>query len=388
MDKQFQFSNRLKTACIILIAIGLISLVYGFFTAAQQTWANILLNNYYFVSLSIGAAFFLALQYITQSGWSAMFKRVPEAMNFYLPAGALLMLLLYFGMHDLYHWSHHDAAGHDALIRHKAPYLNTVFFYIRVIVFFALWIWMSLILRKLSLREDHEGGLELFGKSELYSKIYIFIIAITFSLASFDWIMSIDVHWYSTIFALKNFVSAFYHGTAVIVLVVILLHQKGHYPGLNKSHLLDFSRYLFMLSIVWGYFFFSQFMLIWYSNIPEETIYYYRQWHGAYKVFFYVNVVVNWFIPFVLLLARRMDQNIQVVKWVAVLLVFGFWIDLYTQIFPGTVGGPRFGFIEAGSFLGFAGLFTLTTAWALSKAPLIPKNHPYLEESIYHQVES
>ncbi len=387
MDTKFTFSPALKISCFVLVAIGVITLGYGFFASPQQAWANVLLNNYFFICVSIGAAFFMALQYITQSGWSAQFKRVPEAMGFYLPAGAVIMLLLYFGLNSLYHWSHQEAIITDAMIRHKAPYLNPGFFMIRLAVFFLLWIGMNLILRRLSLREDVEGGLSFFHKSETYSKIYIFIIAITFTFATFDWIMSIDVHWYSTLFALKNFVTAFYHGVAVVVLVVILLHEKGAYPSLNKSHLLDFSRYLFMLSIVWGYFWFSQFMLIWYSNIPEETIYYARQWREGYLYIFYINVIINWFIPFILLLAKRMDQNIKVVKWVSVILIFGLWIDLYTQIIPGAVGSPKFGFIEIGSWLGFAGLFTLLTFMALSRTDLIPKHHPYLKESLQHHVE-
>ncbi|MBK6346727.1 MAG: hypothetical protein IPF68_12475 [Bacteroidales bacterium] len=129
-------------------------------------------------------------------------------------------------------------------------------------------------------------GLLNFEKSELLSKIHIFLLAITFSFATFDWICHLMYTGSSTIFSLRNFVAAFYHGTAVIALVVILLHQKGHFPSLNKSHLLDFSRYIFMLSIVWGHFTFSQFMLIWYANIPEETIYFYERWHSGFKVIF------------------------------------------------------------------------------------------------------
>ncbi|MHC1707000.1 MAG: hypothetical protein AB9842_05700 [Bacteroidales bacterium] len=387
MDTKINLSSGFKITCYILIVIGIVSLGFGFFTAPQQTWANILLNNYYFLALSIGAGFFLALQYISQSGWSAMFKRVPEAMGFFIPIAGIIMLLMYFGMPSLYHWAHAGAADHDALIQHKQPFLNIPFFFIRVVIYFILWTLMSTYLRKLSLKEDMEGGTAYFEKSEYYSKVYIFILALTFSLASFDWIMSIDVHWYSALFALKNFVTSFYHGVAVLVLIIILLNERGYFPHMNESHLVDFSRYLFMLSIVWGYFWFSQFMLIWYANIPEETIYYARQFRGGYNYLFYINVAVNWFLPFILLLAKKMDKNRTVVKWVSIILVVGLWIDLYTQIYPGVVGPPKFGIIEIGGWLGFAGLFILVTTLALSKANLIPKNHPYLEESIYHHVD-
>lgn len=387
MNTTYKISQRYKVISFSLIAIGVAAYIYGFLTGPKQAWANLLLNNYYFLSIAIGASFFMALQYITQSGWSAMFKRVPEAMAGFIPIAGIFMLLIYFGMHELYHWSHHGVAETDPVIAHKSPYLNVPFFFIRIVVYFGLWVFMTALLRRLSLKEDMEGGLYYFERSEYYSKVYIFILALTFSLASFDWIMSLDVHWYSTLFALKMFVTGFFHGAAMVALIVILLHEKGHYKELNDSHLLDFSRYIFMLSIVWGYFFFAQFMLIWFGNIPEETVYYARLLDGGYEVLFYVNVVINWFIPFIVLLSKKADRNRHIVKWVAILLIFGQWIDMYLHIFPGVLGEPVFGFVEIGSFLGFAGLFALIFGYTLGKAPLVPANHPYLEESLYHHVE-
>ncbi|NJO70027.1 MAG: quinol:cytochrome C oxidoreductase, partial [Bacteroidetes bacterium] len=250
----------------MLIAIGLGTFVYAFISNPAKAWANYLVNNYYFLSLAVGASFFYAIQYITQSGWSSGFKRVPEAMFGYLPVAALFFVLLFFGMHYLYEWSHHDVALHDELIAHKSPYLNVPFFFIRLFVFFAAWILLTQQLRKLSLREDKEGGMVNFQKSELYSKIFIFILGVTFSMSVIDWIKSIEVHWFSTLFALKGFISAFLHGTAAIVFIVLLLSYKGYFPFLNGSHLHDFNRYMFILSIFYGYFWFSQFMLIWYAN--------------------------------------------------------------------------------------------------------------------------
>ena len=198
--------------------------------------------------------------------------------------------------------------------------------------------------------------------------------------------MSIEAHWVSTIFSVKNFIAAFYHGTAIIVLIIILLNERGYFQELNESHLLDFSRYLFMLSIVWGYMFFSQFMLIWFGNIPEETIYYAERWNNGWKELFYINVAINWFIPFIVLLSQRMDKNKTVVKLICLLLIAGQWIDLYDQIMPTLTTTPKFGIIEIGAFIGFAGLFALVFVKALAKADLVPKNHPYLEESLYHHI--
>lgn len=386
METKFNFSKRYQYIALGMAALGLIVIVISFFTAPERAWANLLLNNYMFLSIAIGASFFIAIQYITQSGWSAMFKRVAEALMAYIPYAGIIMLLIYFGMHSLYHWSHPEAVAADTLLQHKSPYLNVPFFFIRMILFFIAWMVMTRLIRKASLAEDENGGLHFFEKSELLSKIHIFILAVTFSLATFDWIMSIEPHWFSTIFSLKNFVAAFQHGSAMVALGVILLHQRGYFKELNKSHLLDFSRYIFMLSIIWGYFGFSQFMLIWYGNIPEETEYFFSRWHNGFKGIFYINYLINWFIPFMFLLPQVLNKNIKVVMAICLLLIVGQYIDLYEQIFPGVVHAPVFGLTEIGFFVGFAGLFLFIFGKTLAAAALVPEKHPYLEESVHHHV--
>jgi hypothetical protein len=386
MDKTFTLSKRFKIICLALITLGVVTLIYGFISHPERMWANILLNNYFFLQLAIGAAFFLALQYITQSGWSAMFKRIPESMSAWLPVAGLLFLLMIPGLHSLYHWTHAEEVAKDPILLHKVPYLNIPFFVARSVVSFAVWTLLVVILRRLSLREDKTGGLKYFEKSEFYSKVFIFIIAITFSFVTFDWIMSLEPHWYSTLFALKGFVTAFYHASAMIALIAILLWKKGYFPAMNESHLLDFSRYIFMLSIVYGYFFFSQFTLIWYANIPEETEYYFHRWHNGFEPLFYVNVIVNFAIPFVLLLSRYTNRNANVLIFISTLLIVGHYTDLYEQIFPPVLHKPLFGLIEIGSFVGYAGIFALVVGWVFSRAEVIPVNHPYLEESENHHV--
>lgn len=384
MEERIKISNTYKIVCSILVLIGIATFVAGFFTDAKQTWANYLLNNFYFLSLAIGAMFFLTLQYISQSGWSAGFKRVPEAMGAYLPIAAVFFLILFLGTHSLYHWTHAEEVAQDALLQHKVPYLNIPFFMIRIVIFFVAWIILYRIIRKLSIKEDEIGGMELFEKSEFWSKVFIFVVAITFSAASFDWIMSLDPHWYSALFALKNFISAFHHGSAIILLIVLILNDRGFFKFLNKKHLHDFSRYIFMLAIVWGYFWFAQFMLIWYGNIPEETAYYYVRWQPEWKPFFFINIILNWFIPFIVFFSTKASQSKLAMKIVIGLLIIGQWTDLYEQIMPSVTGVNNIGWIEIGTFIGYAGLFALIVGIALSKANLYPNNHPYLEETLEH----
>lgn len=388
MNQQINLSKTFLVICITAVAIGIAAFTYGFVSDPHRTWANYLLNNFYFLSLAVGAAFFLAIQAITQSGWSSGFKRIPEAMMLYIPVAGLLFLFLYFGMHYLYHWTHADAIANDNVIFHKSTYLNIPFFFLRLILFFSIWIILVRLIRKASLKEDEIGGLENFHKIEWYSKILIFVLAVSFSLMGFDLLMSIDVHWFSTIYALKNFVAAFQRGAATIFIIVLLLNFRGYFSFFNVSHIHDFARYIFILSIIYGYFWFAQFMLIWYGNIPEETIYYAVRWTPQWQPFWAADIIMNWAIPFFVLLPVNTSRNKWIVLSVALILVAGQWIDLFVEIFPGSVGHRYFGFIEIGTYIGYAGLFALVTGYNLSKAALVPKNHPLIEESYKHHFES
>jgi hypothetical protein len=385
MEERLKLPRLYILATLVMVLIGIAAMVVAFTGDVQRAWANYLVNNVYFVSLAVGAVLFLSIQRVSHSGWSAGFLRVPEAMGAYLPVAALLFLLMIPGAHSLYHWSHTDALAHDPLLDHKSPYLNLPFWVIRMVVFFSLWILMYVLIRRLSTREDREGGLEFFRKGEHYAMVFIFIVIISFSFAMIDWVMSIDAHWYSTIFALRNFVAAFHHASIVIAFIVLILHQRGYFPFLNRSHVGDFSRYIFMLCIIWGYFWFAEFMLVWYGNIPEETVYFLPRLRGeGWRLFFFANILINWFLPFVLLMPKATAQNKTFVKIVIPFLIVGQFIDLYVQVFPGTVGEQVLGFPEIGTFVGFAGLFMLVTGFALTRANLYPARHPYLEESLHH----
>ena len=391
MKEQLKIPTTFRIITLILILIGALTFLFGINSDSVRTWANYLIVNYYFLSLSLGAAFFLAIQSISQSGWSAAFKRVPEAMMAYIPFAAVFFLLLYFGIHDLYSWSHGETVANDPLLQHKSVYLNVPFFFFRLIVFFILWIIFTGIMRRISLSEDmlnpadHASAQALFNKNELFSKIFLFIFAVTFSLSAIDWIMSLEAHWYSTIFALKNLVAAFLHGTSILTLIIFILYKRGYFYFLNEYHLHDFARYIFMLSIVWGYFWFAQFMIIWYGNIPEETAYYFIRWNEGRKVMFFLEIGLNWGIPFLVLLPVKTSRNLTVISIVILFLIIGQYVDLFMQIIPGTTGQLKFGWIEAGLFLGYAGLFALVVALSLGRAKVIPANHPYIEESLNHK---
>ena len=385
MEKQLKISDGFKIVTVVFVIFGLLTVFAGFYTGdSTRTWANLLLNNYYFMSVTIGATFWLALQSITQSGWSVQFIRIPQAMSNYLIVSFVLWFFMFFGLHDLYHWTHHDAVMHDPILLHKEPYLNVPFFAIRFVIFFALWIFMTQRIKKLSLQEDQFGGINYLGKIEFASKVYIFVLAITFSLFSIDWLMSLDPHWYSTIYAVKKFIMAFYHGTSIITAIAIILYKLGYLPQLNSAHLSDFARYIFALSIIWGYMWLSQYLLIWYANIPEETVYYVPRIMSEYKNYFYAELIINWLVPFLFLMWNRVAKNPTALLVIILILMAGQWIELYMSIMPETADKHNITYIEAGTFFGYAGIFALVVAWSLTKIRLVPKNHPYLVESTEH----
>lgn len=384
LDIQFKVGSKFRVSMIVLIAIGLLAIIAGFLTGeVHRTWANLLLNNFYFLSLAIGGIFWMTMQSITQSGWSSSYLRIPQAMGIYLMVSFVLWFIMFFGVHDLYHWSHPEAVENDPILLHKSAYLNLPFFAIRFVVFFLIWIFLSLRIRNLSIKEDTEGGTKLFKKAEFTSKVLIFVLAFSFSLFSIDWLMSLDAHWYSTIYAFKKFVSAFLHGTAIVAAIAVILHMQGYFPQLTESHKSDFQRYIFALSIIWGYMWLSQYLLIWYANIPEETIYYVPRSMTEYKTLFYGELILNWFVPFTFLMWNKIGKTNWGLLTVTGILIVGQWVEMYMSIMPGTVESHKITYIEIGSFIGYFGLFALVVAIALSKSNLIPKKHPYLMESLH-----
>ena len=382
MNKKLQISKTFKSIMILLIAIGIIAIAAGFLTGeSTRAWSNILLNNFMFLSVTLGGLFWLALQAISQSGWSSSFLRVPQALVTNLLVIAILWIPLFIVLPHLYHWAEPGATAHDIVLAHKSPYLNVPFFIARMVVFFVLWLLITYRIRRLSLKEDEIGGMDSFNRIEFLSKVFIFVLGISFIFVGIDWVMSLNPHWYSTLFSVKLFISSFYHGSAVIAAAVIILNKLGYFPFLNKAHLHDFSKYIFMLSIMWGYMWFIQYLLIWYGNIPEETVYYHIRREEGFQGIFLAEIFVNWAFPFLFLMWNRIAKNANALLFTAIVLIAGEYIELYNAIWPDTMHKVVFGYLEIGAFIGYAALFILVGAISLSKYPLVAKNHPYLKES-------
>jgi hypothetical protein len=396
-EEQFDFSGKAKTWSLIGIVIGVLAIAFGFLTDhAERTFANLLLMAYYMTGVCIAGAVFLAIQFVSQAGWSAGLLRIPQAFAKLLPiAAAILIVICAAGLltHNLYHhWNHEGITepgnpNYDALIAGKASFLNVPFFLTREIAFLGFYSIFAIILVRLSNREDLTGGLSSYKKSIRTSAIFLVVFGFSSPIWAFDTIMSLEAHWFSTMFGWYNFAGWWVSGIAAMTLTIILLKKAGYLSWINENHLHDLGKFIFAFSIFWTYVWFAQFLLIWYANMPEETVYFYKRWEPEYKPWFWLNIVINFVSPVLILMSRDAKRKTNLLMFVCILILVGHWLDYYVMIMPGTVEEHRgFGIIEIGTALGFAGLFSFVMLTALSKSSLVPKNHPFLEESLHHQI--
>ncbi|MCI0920874.1 quinol:cytochrome C oxidoreductase [Sphingobacterium rhinopitheci] len=396
-SERYNFAGTAKIVSLLAIVAGVAVIAYGLMTGeTMRTFANLLLMGYYFTCVCAAGAFFVGLQMVTQSGWSAGLIRIPQAMATVLPIASIILLIIAAGgiySHTLYHhWTNPElfdpnSPHYDKLIAGKEAFLNIPGFFIRQILFMGSYSIFAFILTKLSYKEDLEGGLNSYKKSFKLSAIFLVVFGFTTPIWSFDTIMSLEAHWFSTMFGWYNFAAMWVSGIAVIVVMVVLLKKAGYMAWVNENHLHDLGKLMFGFSIFWTYVWFAQFMLIWYSNIPEETVYFYKRWEPEYKPWFWLSIIINFVSPLLLLVDRDAKRKQNVMLFVAILLLCGHWLDYYIMIMPGTVETNRgFGIIEIGTAIGFAGLFTFLVLNNLSKHALAPKNHPFLDESLHHQI--
>ena len=370
----------------VVAILGGVIFILGLFFAPERIWPNVLLANYYLLGLGLAGVFFIAIQYVSNAGWAAAIRRVPESMTSVLPVAAVLMLLMIFGIHTLYHWSHESVVAQDHLLQAKSGWLNTPFFIVRIVVYFALWILFTLFMVRFSRKQDENGDLSYTKKNVRLSAIFLVVFPVTFSLACFDWIMSLEPHWFSTIFAVYNFTGLFLNGIAALTFIVILLRRWGVLQGIvTESHLHDLGKLLFAFSTFWMYIWFSQYILIWYANIPEEVIYFTRRETGSWFTFGFLNLAFNWVFPFILLISAKAKKNEGLLFKACIIVMVGHWIDLFWMILPPFMTNISFVSIwDIGPVAGAIALFFLITFRSLSRGNVIPINDPYLSESLHY----
>lgn len=428
----YTFSSKLRMSAIILMIVGLLGIGYGFISAPKtveeakamvsdshhddsaslvagghdahsdqghdashdehllhqlqnKPWAAFYVAAFFFMMISLGVLAFYAIQQAAQAGWSPVLFRVMEGITAYLLPGAAIVfvVLLLSGMHfnHLFVWMDADVVANNSLLQGKVGYLNVPFFLIRAAIYILGWVAYRHFSRKFSLAQDTAEDNRYFKKNFRIAAGFLVFFLVSESMMSWDWIMSVDPHWFSTLFGWYVFASMFVSGITVIALITIYLKSKGYLEHVNDSHIHDLAKFMFGISIFWTYLWFSQFMLIWYSNIPEEVTYFVTRIED-YKLPFFGMLVLNFIFPLLLL----MNSDYKRINWFVVMtgivILIGHYVDVFNMIMPATVGDQWFiGVAEIGSVLFFLGLFIFVVFNALTKAPLLPKRNPFIEES-------
>ncbi len=386
LARHFIASAVTQRRLLVLTLAGAAAISTGLFFSPERIWPGLLVSVWFFLGLGLAGVCFLALTSVINAGWSAAIKRVPEAMGATLIAGVPMLLLLAFGIHTLYEWSHEHVVATDALLLEKSAWLNVTGVVARGVAIVAVWAGFAALLRRTSRRQDDDHDLRHSHVTMRLSAIFLIVAAVTYSLASFDWIMSLEPHWYSTIYGLTHIAGMFESGLAAIALLVILLRRAGAFgTAVTDAHIADLARLLFAFATFWMYLWFCQYLLVWYANIPEETTWYLRREQGGWLTTTVLVVVFNWLIPFVALMSQTTKRNEGLVLRIAIVVLIGRWLDLAWMIFPPSApDGIRLGLWELGPWLAAIGLFGLLFLRSFARAYTLPVGDPMLVESLHH----
>ncbi|TYA74545.1 quinol:cytochrome C oxidoreductase [Seonamhaeicola marinus] len=352
----------------------------------NRPWAALYVAAFFFMMIALGTLAFYAIQIASQAGWSPVLFRVMEGITAYLLPGAVIVVIIalashYLGHDSIFIWMNPEVVAEDALIQGKSGWLNIGGFTLRAVIFIGGWVLYRHFARKFSVAQDTAEDNSNYKKSFRIAAGFLVFFIYTESMMSWDWIMSVDPHWFSTLFGWYVFASMFVSGITTIALITLYLKSKGHLEFVNENHLHDVAKFMFAISIFWTYLWFSQFMLIWYSNIPEEVTYFIARFND-YQLPFLGMVVLNFVFPILMLMSADYKRVPWFVVMTGLVILFGHYIDVFNMIMPATVGDRwSLGLPEISSILLFAGLFIFVVFTALTKAPLLVKRYPLRKES-------
>lgn len=404
IKQQFEIPVGYKKWTYGLLAVGIAAFIAGLiflgFSSDEHSrtrfWAVLLQNSVFFLLICNACMFFICANTLGHSAWQTTFRRIPEAISALVPVFSVITLLVFIGIimggqTHVYHWIDKNAVAGDKILTWKSGFLNPTFFFVWTIVTLFVWSYTGAKMRKLS-REaddqpmDREQARKYIWINTIWAGLFIVFFALTVgSTIPWFWLMSIDAHWYSTMYSWYTFGSTFVGGLALIALFIVFLKNHKYLEYTTIEHLQDVGKYIFAFSIFWTYLWFAQFMLIWYGNIPEETIYFKIRLQGVYKPIFWINFCVNFIAPILILMTRGSKRSYSIMTFMSVALILGHWLDFYQMVMPGTLGEHySIGWFEWGTLALFVGITMFFTGKALSKSPMVPKYHPYLKESVMH----
>lgn len=380
-------SNRQKTVLPWIVGVAAIIMIAGVFTSTDRAWSNLFVVGFALLTIGLGGTLFVALTYVTGAGWNVAFRRVPEAMATIVPiAGTAVLVVLTLRIHN-YGWHHHGPGGAGSFW-FKGLWLTPSFWFARSIGYVMLWSILGGWLVRRSREKDFAAKENSSPIADIrLSALFLVSYALTFSLASVDWIMALDPLWFSTMWGVYNFAGMFLAALAVVVILCIQLSKQGGplHRVFRTDHLHDLGKLIVGFSCFWMYIWFSQYMLIWYSNIPEETSYFVTRTHGPWGPVVLLSIVLNWILPFFVLLPKPAKRSRTVMLRVAGVLLVGRWVDLYVMVFPSILGAtPVFGILESAAIIGvlFIGIYLLDRAF--SAANPVPNQDVRLPESLHY----
>ncbi len=385
----FTFTKKLKMWLGIAAGIGLLALLWAVFVSqipSSRIWANLWMNALMFLFFGLGALFFWTVNILGESSWQVNVQRVIESMGLTIPFAVILFLAAFPGLKELFEWANTEHL--DNLLKEKTPYLNMPFWLLRFAVYFVLWSFFAFYMRRISVRNDFESSEKYLVRMRRAAGWFIVFFAISSSTSAWDWLMSIDGHWFSTLYGWYTFSGMFVAALAVIIIITVFFKHFNILPNVNDEHLHDLGKYIFAFSIFWAYLWLSQYLLIWYSNIPEETVYYVQRL-DHFKTLFYVNLVLNFVFPFFALMTRGSKRQPIYLGLISFVILIGHYLDLYLAIMPGAVGNEnsKIGFLEIGLPFFYLAAFSVIFLIFFEKAKPVPQNHPYaIESSSYENI--
>ena len=377
-------TGRVGTVAMLIGVVGLGLSLVGYFTDSMQFFHSYLAAMGFWISIALGGLFLTILHHLTGAVWSVALRRVFENVMATLPYLAILFLPVLFGIKELYHWSHPDAVMHDQLLQEKAPYLNPPFFIIRTVFYFAVWIVLSRLLYQESISQDGAAKPTELRRARKISPPGVILFALTISFAAFDWLMSLDAHWYSTIFGVYIFGGSVMGVLAFITTALLLMRRSGILAeSITVEHYHDLGRLLFTFVVFWSYIAFSQYFLIWYANIPEETIFFQHRWVGAWKGVSLLLALGHFLVPFLILMIRAAKRNMLSLGVMSVWLLFMHMVDLHWIVLPNLhPEGFQLSWMDVTTFLGVGGLFVWRFWTQTANHALVPIRDPRLQKSL------
>lgn len=361
---------------------------WGLTADPHRAWGGYLIGFFAVLCIALAGPFFIATQYLTGAGWSVSIRRVPEAMSAYLIPAALLAGGIFAGAHNLYHWTHAEAIKDDLVLHHKAPYLNLTRMGMSVAIAFVVWISLSLLITGNSRKQDTSGDAKLTHRNATLSAVFMLLFALTFSTSSFDFVMSLEPHWASTMFAVYMFAMLMQAGFAFMAMATALLRKTGRLDGfVSDAHVHDLGKYTFAFTAFWAYIAFCQFLLIWYANLPEETVFFLKRFSHGWGYVAVAVPVLKFLVPFFALLPWKAKHSpvvlVPVGIWILLVTAIEFWWLVTPAI---STHGPQLPWMELVIFGGFFGVFLAAFGFALSRHSIVPIKDPRLGEAVHHHL--